>query len=121
MEDYEVGGVPIPERAIILMSQYIIHRDARWWPEPDRFDPRRFASEAPGRPKLAYFPFGAGPRQCIGEPFAWMEGVLLLATLARRWRLRLLPGHPVALHPLITLRPKHGMRMITEPRAGGDR
>jgi cytochrome P450 len=69
-------------------------------------------------PRYAYFPFGAGPRICIGEHFAWMEGRLLLAALARRWRLRLVPGHPVAVAPQVTLRPAHGMRMTLERRAG---
>ena len=68
------------------------------------------------RPRFAYFPFGGGPRVCIGEQFAWMEGVIALATIAQRWRLRLVPGHPIALLPIITLRPKHGMRMIVEER-----
>ena len=114
---FEAGGYAIPARSIVLASQYTIHRDARWFPDPERFDPERFAPEHhAARPKLAYFPFGAGPRVCIGEQFAWMEGVLALATIAQRWRLRLVPGHPVALQPIITLRPKFGMRMTVEPR-----
>jgi cytochrome P450 len=68
------------------------------------------------RPKFSYFPFGAGARQCIGEGFAWTVGVLALATIAQNWRMRLVPGHPVETEPLITLRPKHGMRMIVERR-----
>ncbi|HEV7501383.1 MAG TPA: cytochrome P450, partial [Vicinamibacteria bacterium] len=66
-------------------------------------------------PRFAYFPFGAGARSCIGEPFAWMEGVLLLATIGQRWRLRLQPGHPVAPKALMTLRPRYGMKMVAEP------
>jgi cytochrome P450 len=77
---------------------------------------RALGAEAPERPKFAYFPFGAGTRVCIGEQFAWMEGVLLLATIAQRWRLRLAPGHPVAPQAIITLRPRHGMRMVVESR-----
>ena len=114
---FEVNGFTIPARSIILASQYTIHRDARWFPSPDAFDPERFAPERQvERPKFAYFPFGGGPRVCIGEQFAWMEGILALATIAQRWRLRLVPGHPVALQPIITLRPKFGMRMTVEAR-----
>jgi len=116
---FEVRGFTIPARSIVLLCQYITHRDARWFPDPDRFDPDRWTPErAAERPKFSYFPFGGGPRVCIGEPFAWMEGVIVLATIAQRWRLRLVPGHPIALQPIITLRPKHGMRMIVEGRSG---
>jgi cytochrome P450 len=115
--DYEVGGYPVPAGSVLFMCQYVVHRDARWYPEPERFDPMRWTPEAQSaRPKFSYFPFGGGPRQCIGEQFAWTEGVLLLATLAQRWRFRLVPHHPIALQPLITLRPKYGMRMTIERR-----
>jgi cytochrome P450 len=114
----EIGGHEVPARAIVLLSQYLVHRDARWFPDPERFDPDRWTPERQSdRPKLAYFPFGAGTRVCIGEQFAWMEGVLVLATLARRWTLRLVPGHPVEVEPIITLRPKHGMRMTLKRRS----
>ena len=114
---FEANGYEIPARSIVLMSQYVTHRDARWFPDPERFDPERFSPERQAeRPKFAYFPFGGGPRVCIGEQFAWMEGVILLATIAQRWKLRLVPGHPVALQPIITLRPKHGMAMAVEAR-----
>jgi cytochrome P450 len=69
-----------------------------------------------GRPRFAYFPFGAGNRQCIGEAFAWMEGTILLATLAQRWKLKLVPGHRVEIQPKITLRPRFGMQMTLERR-----
>ncbi len=112
VDDCEIGGYHIPGGTLVLASQYLVHRDPRWWPDPERFDPMRWLPEAQGeRPKFAYFPFGAGSRICIGEQFAWMEGVLLLATLAQRWRLRHDPTHPVALEPRVTLRPKYGMRM----------
>jgi cytochrome P450 len=114
---YEVSGYTIPARSIVITCPYVMHRDPRWFPEPDRFDPERFSPERQAeRPKFAYFPFGGGPRVCIGEQFAWMEGVIVLATIAQRWRLRLVPGHPVAMQPIITLRPKFGMRMSVEPR-----
>ncbi len=113
IEAYEVGGYVLPPNTNVIMSPYVIHHDARFYPDPERFDPQRWTPEAEAaRPPFTYFPFGAGARQCIGEGFAWMEGILTLATLAQYWQLRLVPGHPVALRPLITLRPKHGMRMI---------
>lgn len=112
LNDYEVGGYTIPARSIVLMSQWLIHHDPRYYPDPYRFDPQRWTPQArAARPKFAYFPFGGGPRLCIGEGFAWMEGQLLLATLAQSWQAQLLPGHPVELQPLVTLRPKHGMKM----------
>ena len=114
---FEANGYSIPARSIVLLCQYVMHRDERWFPEPDRFDPDRFLPVRQAeRPKFSYFPFGGGPRVCIGEQFAWMEGVILLATIVQRWKLRLVPDHPVALQPIITLRPKHGMRMRVEPR-----
>jgi hypothetical protein len=104
--------------SIVLLSQWVMHRDPRFFPDPERFDPDRWTDEArAARPRLAYFPFGAGPRICLGEQFAWMEGVLVLATLARRWRARLAAGQPVALQPSITLRPAGGMRMMLDLRA----
>jgi cytochrome P450 len=115
--DVKIGGYDLPAGSVAIASQWVTHRDARFWPEPLRFDPLRFTDEAKlARTKFAYFPFGGGSRICIGESFAWMEGILLLATLARRWRMRLVPGHPVIPAPSITLRPKHGMRMVLERR-----
>ena len=117
VDDCEIGGYLAPSRSLVLMSQYIMHRDARYFPEPERFDPERWTPEArESRPQFSYFPFGGGPRRCIGEGFAWLEGVLLLATLAQQWQMRLVPNHPVGLRPVITLRPKHGMRMIISKR-----
>jgi cytochrome P450 len=116
LEDYPVGGFVIPARSVVLTSPYVVHRDTRWFLEPLAFRPERWLAEDSSRPKFAYFPFGGGARVCIGERFAWMEGTLLLATLAQRWRLRLEPGQRVETHARITLRPKHGMLMIVEPR-----
>jgi cytochrome P450 len=115
--DFALGDYFLPARTTVLISQYITHRDPRYFPDPLRFDPDRFSAEGKAqRRKFTYFPFGAGPRQCIGESFAWMEGVLILATLAQKWKLRLVPGHRVEPQPLITLRPKYGMVMQVEPR-----
>jgi cytochrome P450 len=114
---YKVGKYYVPAKSIILLSQYVMHHDERFYPEPEKFDPERWTPEArAARPRYAYFPFGGGPRMCIGEQFAWMEGILLIATIAQEWKLRLVPGHPIKLQPLITLRPKHGMRMTVERR-----
>jgi cytochrome P450 len=117
-EDYSIGGYAIPAKSILLMSPWVVHRDPRWWPEPERFNPDRWQpDEVATRPKFAYFPFGGGARVCIGERFAWAEGVLVLATIAQRWKMRLVPGHPVETRAVITLRPKYGMKMTLEPRA----
>jgi cytochrome P450 len=112
MNESEIGGYVVPKKSLVLMSQYVMHRDPRYFPEPLRFDPDRWTAEArESRPQFSYFPFGGGPRRCIGEGFAWMEGILLMATLAQQWQMRLVANHPVVLKPVITLRPKYGMRM----------
>lgn len=117
---FEVGGYTLPAGATVIMSQWAMHHDPRFWPDPFRFDPDRWTAEAQAeRPRFAYFPFGGGPRVCIGEPFAWMEGILLLATLGQRWWMRLAPGQKVELNPGITLRPRHGMTMRLERRQSG--
>jgi len=109
LEDHEVGGYLIPRGSLVLVSQYVMHRDPRFFPDPERFDPERWTHEArSARPQFSYFPFGGGPRRCIGEGFAWTEAVLILATLARRWRLRLIPGRAVEARARITLRPGKG-------------
>lgn len=115
--DFALGEFFLPAKTTVLMSQFVTHRDERFFPSPLRFDPERFSPEAKARrTKLTYFPFGAGVRQCIGESFAWMESMLLLTTLAQRWKLRLVPGHPVEPEPLITLRPKYGLKMVVKRR-----
>ncbi len=118
--EYKIGSYVVPPRSLVLVSQWIVHRDPRWWPDAESFRPERWlpggsALDA-ARPKFSYFPFGAGTRVCIGEQFAWMEGILALATFARRWRLRLVAGHRVVTQPIITLRAKYGMRMVTHAR-----
>jgi cytochrome P450 len=115
--EYQVGGYTVPPRTILLLSPYVTHRDGRFFPEPDRFMPERWTpSFRQSLTPFAYFPFGGGTRRCIGEAFAWMELVLVTATIAQQWRLRLVPGHPVAPQPLVTLRLKHGLRMTVERR-----
>jgi len=102
-----------------MLSPYVTHHDARFFPDPEVFDPERWAAPVDThQPKFAYFPFGGGLRQCIGEGFAWMEGILLLATLAQQWQMRLVPGHPVVPYPLVTLRPRYGMPMTLSPLSG---
>jgi cytochrome P450 len=107
----------LPGGSMIAVSIYNIHRHPAFWDDPETFDPDRFTPErSAGRHKYAYMPFGAGPRQCIGNHFALMEGTLLLAAVAARYNLRLVPGHPVERQVAITMRPKHGLKMIVEPR-----
>ena len=112
---YEVGGYDLPAGTLYLMPQIIVHRDPRWWPRAETFDPDRWSVPDESRPKFAYFPFGAGTRVCIGEQFAWMEGTLALAALARRWRLRV-PGPDPEMEPIITLRPRGGLFVCVERR-----
>ena len=117
VNEYRLGGYYVPPRSILVMSQWVVHRDARHYPDPLRFDPDRWTPEfRASLPRFAYFPFGGGPRQCIGESFAWMELVLLVATIAQRWRFDLVPGHPVVPQASVTLRPKYGMKMVATAR-----
>ena len=96
------------------MSQYLLQRDPRYFPKPERFDPDRWTQEMKSNlPKTAYFPFGGGPRSCVGEPFAWMEGILVIAGIASRWKLELLGRKVVEMLPRTTLRPKKGILMRT--------
>lgn len=116
----ELGPYRLPAGTYFFFSQYILQRSGQYFPDPLRFDPERFTPEQKAaRPRFAYFPFGGGSRQCIGEAFAWMEGVLILATIAQRWNLRMLPGQRVDVQPKITLRPKYPVRMTAEPRTYG--
>jgi cytochrome P450 len=116
-EDVTIGPYRVPRGTFFFFSQYIVQRDPKYFPDPLTFRPERFTAEAKAqRPKFAYFPFGGGGRQCIGESFAWMEAILVLATLAQRWRLKVVENHPIAIQPKITLRPKHGIQVIPESR-----
>jgi cytochrome P450 len=113
----EILGHRIPAGAEVLIMPWLLHRKPSLWENPDRFDPERFTPErAAARPRFAYIPFGAGARICIGAVFAMTEAVLMLATIAQRYRLRLKPGHPVEPQGLITLRPRYGLRMELERR-----
>ncbi len=117
VRDTVLGGHRIPEGSILTISPYVLHHDARLWANPDTFDPDRFAPEADiKRHKFAFLPFSAGPRGCIGEQFAWMEGVLVLATLAQRWRLRLADDQPIPLQPSVTLRPGRPVPVVAHQR-----
>lgn len=117
LNDCEIGGYFVPKGSMVLMSQYVMHHDPRYFPDPERFDPERWTQPArDSRPQFSYFPFGGGLRRCIGDAFAMMEATLLLAQLAGAWQMRLEPGHVVALQPVMSLRPKHGMRMILKGR-----
>ena len=119
IEDYELGGRRIPAKATILTTQWAMHRDPRYFEAPEEFRPERWANDfAKTLPKYAYFPFGGGPRVCIGNTFALMEGVLLLAALRQRFEFRLILDAPLELHPAITLRPKHGLPMRLSVRPG---
>ena len=112
-----IGGYTLPKGQIIMLSPWVAHRDARFFSDPESFRPERWADGFEKQlPKGAYFPFGGGPRICIGNSFAMMEARLLLATLAQKYSLSLAPGHRVAPEPLITLRPRYGMKMDLHAR-----
>jgi cytochrome P450 len=113
----EVSGHRIPAGSTVLIVPWMLHRKPSLWERPDRFEPERFSPErAAARPRFTYLPFGAGPRICIGAAFAMEEGILILATIAQRYRLRLKPGHPVEPQGLITIRPRYGLPVILERR-----
>jgi cytochrome P450 len=117
VHETQVGGYTLPADTYLFLSSWVIHHDPRFFPDPWRFDPARMTHEARhARPRFAYFPFGGGSRQCIGESYAWMEMIVVIATIAQRWRLRLAPGQKVVPNPGATLRPKEGVRMILESR-----
>jgi cytochrome P450 len=119
INDFKVDKYVIRAGSIILMSQYVMHRNPRYFSDPELFYPDRWTKEAVSElPRFSYFPFGGGIRGCIGEPFAWMEGILLLATICQQWKMHHndTNHNKVELKPLITLRPKHGMPMKLERR-----
>lgn len=115
VEADEVAGLAIPKGTTVAVSPFVLHRHPGWWKNPEGFDPERFLSPDPNRPKLAYMPFGAGPRMCIGNAFAMMEMQLILPMIARRFSLELEPNAQVSLDPSVTLRPKAGVPMRLRP------
>lgn len=116
--DCEIGEYPIQKGSIIIMSQWVMHRNSRYYDEPEVFKPDRWADGLAQRlPSYAYFPFGGGPRVCIGKSFAQMEAVFLLATIAQKFRLTLVPGQDITPWPAFTLRPKHGVKMVVSDRS----
>jgi cytochrome P450 len=122
LADYSIGGRHVPAGAAVFLSPYVTQRDPRWWPEPDRFDPGRWSEELSSRrPRYAAFPFGAGPRSCIGGRMARMIGILTIATIARRWRLRCPPGPPPRIRSMLTLKPARALRLVPERRDGAAR
>jgi cytochrome P450 len=115
-----LGGYHVPANTSIWLSPYVTHRHPDFWEKPEVFDPERFSPErSSGRPQYAHFPFGGGPRLCIGSNFAMMEAQLVLATIAQRYRLVLVPGHRVEPEVLLTLRPRCGLPMTIHPREQG--
>jgi cytochrome P450 len=117
VEDHEIAGYPVTKGMGVAMAQWVVHRDPRWYDAPEEFRPERWENDLIKRlPRFAYFPFGGGPRQCIGNAFALMEAALILATIAQKFRLRLVANHLVAPLASITLRPRHGIRVMLESR-----
>lgn len=117
-EEHEFNGFQIPKNGLVLASQYVMHRDPRFWENADEFQPERWEklSIKEAGNKFIYFPFSKGVRNCVGEGFAWMEGVLLLAILGRKWKLSLASEQTIGLQAMVTLRPKYGMKMKIEKR-----
>ncbi len=121
IEEDKIGGYCIPANSAVLLSPYVTHHHPAFWKNPDTFDPERFLSEhVAERPRYAYFPFGGGPRVCIGRSFALMEAQLIVATVAQRYRLQLVPGYPVEPLAMMTLQPRHGVMMTlhSQPAQG---
>jgi cytochrome P450 len=113
----EICGYHIPAGAMIMLSPYATHRHSKYWEDPDRFDPERFSSEAAAaRHKMAYFPFGGGPRLCIGKDFALVEAALILTMMIQKYVFHLVPGQQVKAQPIATLRPRPGVMMTISPR-----
>ncbi len=117
VENHELGGYPVKKGMGVAMAQWVVHRDTRWYDAPEEFRPERWEGDFAKRiPRFAYFPFGGGPRLCIGNNFALMEAALILATVAQKYRLHLVPNHPVVPLASITLRPRYGVRVTLESR-----
>jgi cytochrome P450 len=120
IKDDEIQGYRIPKKVPLIISSYVAHRRPDIWEEPEQFNPKRFLpAQTAQRPKFAYFPFGGGPRMCIGNTFALTEGALVLATLMQKYRIELVPDHPVVVDQTFTLRPKYGVKVKLHERANG--
>jgi len=116
---FRLGEYELPAQTNVLMSQLIMHKDARYFPDPEQFDPERWSAtdaRSSSLPRFAYFPFGGGPRVCVGAGFATMEAVLLLATIAQQFQINLVPGQTIEMLPSVTLRPKSGIRVTLKRR-----
>jgi cytochrome P450 len=115
--DCEIGGYRVPAGTQVFVFQWVTQRDPRFFDEPLAFKPDRWTEEFEAqRPKYAYFPFGGGPRSCVGASFAMMEMILVLATIGQRYRLELVPGHSVETYPAMSLRPKYGVKVVVKRR-----
>lgn len=115
LDDYAIDGVVIPRDSAVFLSPFVTQRDPRWWAAPERFDPDRWTAESrASRPRFAAFPFGAGPRSCVGGQMARMTGVLVIATIARQWRMRPPAGRAPQVRSLLTLKPRRAMVMRVE-------
>jgi len=109
MYDRTISGHDLPAGAMVLVSPYVVHRDPVLWPDPDAFDPERWLTPDPGRHRYSFVPFGAGPRQCIGNSFAELEGIVCLAAMARDWTFHPTTTEPIRTRPAITLSPRGGL------------
>jgi len=117
LADATIGGYHVPAGSAVIMSQWVIHRDERWWDEPDKFRPERWLeSTAKARPTYAYFPFGGGPRGCIGNTFAMLEAILVVAAIASRYRIELVAPESVRPWPSVTLRPRGAIQAVLHAR-----
>jgi cytochrome P450 len=117
IEDHEIAGYPVPAGTGVAIAQWVVQRDLRWYEAPEEFRPERWEGDLQKRlPRFAYFPFGGGPRQCIGNMFALMEATLVLATVAQHFRLRMRTGAEIVPLASITLRPKNGVPVRLEAR-----
>jgi cytochrome P450 len=119
LQPFRLGEYELPANTNVLISQLILHRDARYFPESERFDPDRWGANDPRSatvPRFAFLPFGAGPRVCVGAGFGMMEAALLLATIAQRFRIRIAEGQNVKMQPTVTLRPANGIRVMLQRR-----
>ncbi len=115
LADDEICGYHIPAGALVVNSPYVTHHLPQYWDAPEAFRPERFLTETTAYPRFAFYPFGCGPRLCIGNQFALVEAGIIIASVAQRYRLRPVPGHPVEAEPGVTLRPRHGLLMTVEP------